>query len=80
MTAADLTPEAARTALDAMIRGQLTAAFQRGVDTAPHGIGAQADTGAATGFGAINAAVDDLIMAVIRRRVDLYPPVKEAGT
>jgi hypothetical protein len=53
-----------REALDAVVREQLREAWERGMETAPHGVNALADKGAAGGFRAVERAVDDYLAAV----------------
>lgn len=65
MTHVILTPEAARTALQATVRYQLREAWERGMETAPHGIHSLADDGAPASMAAIMAAVDDLATAIV---------------
>lgn len=59
-----MTPAAARTVLDAVIREQLREAWERGMDTAPCGVNALADTGAPDAFGAIALAADNYAAAI----------------
>ena len=64
MTHVILTPDAARTALSATIRHQLREAWERGMETAPHGPHALADRGAPAAFEAIMRDADDLAAAI----------------
>lgn len=68
MTTYQMTPAAARTVMDAVIREQLRAAWDRGIDTAPQGVNALADKDAPGAFKAIIAAVDDYAAAVTAAR------------
>lgn len=52
-----MTTDEAHRALNATIRTELRAAWQRGLDTAPHGVNALADTGAPASYAAIMTAV-----------------------
>ena len=77
MTRVVLTPEAARTVMEAVIREELMQAWERGLDTAPHSVNALADAGAPQSFKAIMAAVDDLATAIVgvwRGRHGCPPP------
>ena len=64
MTHVILTPDAARTALGATIRHQLREAWERGMETAPHGPHALADRGAPQAFEAIMRDADDLAASI----------------
>ena len=64
MTHIVLTPEAARTALQATTRHELHQAWERGLDTPPRGVNADADAGATAGLEAVMAAADDLATAI----------------
>lgn len=64
MTRVVLTPEAARTALGAVVREQLRQAWERGQDTAPQSVNGLADTGAPQSWEAIMTAASDLADAV----------------
>ena len=75
MTHVILTPDAARTALSATIRHQLREAWERGMETAPHGPHALADRGAPAAFEAIMRDLDDYVTAITSRwREKHYPP------
>jgi len=67
MTTVKLTPEAARVILDAVVRTELSAAWQRGQDSAPNGVGGLADQGAPAAFNEIGTAVDEYAVAIVRQ-------------
>ncbi len=60
-----LTPQAASTVVDAVIREQLCAAWQRGIDAPPHSMSALTDIDARKSFQDIRDAVDDLTASVV---------------
>lgn len=64
MTHIILTPETARTVLADVIRTELRGTWDRGMDTAPHGINALNDRGAPQAFEAIMEAADDLAASI----------------
>ena len=64
MTHIILTPETARTVLADVIRVELRGTWERGMDTAPHGINALSDRGAPQAFETIMEAADDLAAAI----------------
>ncbi|HTM85002.1 MAG TPA: hypothetical protein VL179_08885, partial [Mycobacterium sp.] len=74
MTTYPMTPAAARTILEAVIRKQLREAWQRGMDTAPHGVNALADKGAPAAFDAIAAAADNHAAAIAADRAPFPDP------
>ena len=81
MTHVILTPDAARTALGATIRHQLREAWERGMETAPHGPHALADRGAPVAFEAIMRDIDDYVTAITSRwREKEYPPTTTTDT
>jgi hypothetical protein len=63
---ARLTPEAARVILHAVVRQELRAAWDRGLDSAPHGVNSLADAGAPGAFREITLAADAYAAAVAR--------------
>lgn len=65
MTHIVLTPTAARTALEATVRYQLHQAWERGLDTPPRGVHADADADADARFRAIMAAAEDYAAALV---------------
>ena len=64
MTHIILTPEVARTVLADVIRTELRGTWERGMDTAPHGVNALADKGAPAAYETIMGAADDLAAAI----------------
>jgi len=74
MTTYPMTPAAARTILDAVIRKQLRETWQRGMDTAPQGVNALADNGAPAAFDAIAAAADNYAAAIAADRAPFPDP------
>lgn len=72
-----LTPEAARTALGAVIRYELREAWERGLETAPRHPNALADVSAPQSYDAITLAVDAYMAAIDNwwRRRRGCPPI-----
>lgn len=59
-----MTPQEAREQLDAVIREQLTNAWQQGIDTVPHSMAALANPKAKAMFTTVEAAVYDYAAAI----------------
>lgn len=57
-------PDNQRMVLAQVVRNQLAAVYQRGVDTAPHGVNALADPHAKESFKAIMTAANDMAESV----------------
>lgn len=80
MTSQWTAPMVAHAAVEGTVREQLRAAWERGLDTAPHGVNAQADRGAPAAFDAIMTTVDSYVAAVITYRLDQEQTAgKQAG-
>jgi hypothetical protein len=80
-----MTSSEAREQLDAVVREQLTNAWQRGIDTAPHSMAALANPDAGAMFRTVAAAADDYAAAIALRWADQTPvsretPIPEAET
>lgn len=69
-----MTTDEAHTALTAAVRTELSAAWQRGLNTAPHGVNALADTGAPASYAAIMTAVHRYIEQITQ---DLWERVHD---
>lgn len=81
MTRIIFTPESARTVLEDVIRTELRGTWERGMDTAPHGVNALNDRGAPAAYEAIMEAVDDLVSAVVSLwREKGCPPAADPDT
>ena len=81
MTHVILTPETARAVLEDVTRYQLREAWERGMETAPHGPHAMHDRGAPRSFEAVMAAADDLAASIAALwSARGCPPAADPGT